>query len=272
MRAEEATPLGPAHAAHPAHTLNLDMAVETQSEETHGGNTVRVQGLEDVYGLGGLYGVLGGICMRVVGIERLVVASPVMQDFSVKVEHDKGASASETVTTGAAVSTQAREPHESKPTRVKVPEPKVYDGVRHAKVIDNFLWQVEEHLKASGVNEEVRKVKGTTLFLAGDALLWWRRNALDGGTGTSSIRTWSEFKVELKKRFCPTNVEHEAYKKLLLLKHSGKTLADVLSAVEKLTEFEKRSEDQNSDAKDKGKKPELKATEDVEGEKKIDTR
>ncbi|KAG9443185.1 hypothetical protein H6P81_019039 [Aristolochia fimbriata] len=126
---------------------------------------------------------LKAIRMRVVGIERLLAACPVMQGFSVKVEHDKGASASEEVTTVATGSTQPREPIESKPTRVKVPEPKAYDGVRDAK---------------------------------------WRRNAMDGEVGTSSIRTWREFKTELKKRFCPTNVEHEARKKLRSLKHSGK--------------------------------------------------
>ncbi|KAG9450049.1 hypothetical protein H6P81_010014 [Aristolochia fimbriata] len=253
----------------------------------------------------------------VVGIERLLAVSPVMQDFSlVKEESQRGDATSEMITTTEATSIQPEGPERSKPIRVKVPEPKVYDGVRDAKVIDNFLWQVEQHLKASCVKEEARKVNAATLYLSGDALLWWIRHALEEGAGTSSIQTWKEFKAELRKRFYPANVEHEARKKLRSLKHGGKireyisqftslmlcvsymsdadklfsfldglkpwaeheirrrdvkTLAEALSVAERLTEFEKRSEGQNSDSKEKEKTSEHKATEESEGEKKDNT-
>ncbi|KAG9453755.1 hypothetical protein H6P81_006659 [Aristolochia fimbriata] len=75
---------------------------------------------------------------------------------------------------------------------------------------------------SSCVREEARKVSAATLYLSGDALLWWRRHTLEEGTGAPSIQTWKEFKAELRKRFYPANVEHEARKKLRSLKQGGR--------------------------------------------------
>ena len=50
-------------------------------------------------------------------------------------------------------------------------------------------------------------------------MLWWRRKHGDIEKGTSTMDTWDEFKQQLKKQFCPHNVEDVAMKKLRGLKH-----------------------------------------------------
>ncbi|KAL2240155.1 UNVERIFIED_CONTAM: hypothetical protein Sindi_0656700 [Sesamum indicum] len=50
--------------------------------------------------------------------------------------------------------------------RLRNPEPKAYGGAHDAKEIENFL--------AANVEDEIRKVSTATMYLMGDAKLWWR--------------------------------------------------------------------------------------------------
>ncbi|KAG9450106.1 hypothetical protein H6P81_010071 [Aristolochia fimbriata] len=106
--------------------------------------------------------------------------------------------------------------------KLKVPKPKVYDGTRDPKVIDNFLWQVEQYLSVSGVHGDEHMIMGASMFLVDDAILWWRRRTGDGEASTTPILSWVDFKAELKRQFFPENAEFEAGKELRALKQSGK--------------------------------------------------
>ncbi|KAF2318954.1 hypothetical protein GH714_011953 [Hevea brasiliensis] len=72
-----------------------------------------------------------------------------------------------------------------------------------------------------GVEEDSRKVDNAPLFLAESAMVWWRRTMLDMQKGTCCIKTWDEFKRELKKQFYPENAADEARAKLRRLTQKG---------------------------------------------------
>lgn len=56
------------------------------------------------------------------------------------------------------------------PSKVRVPEPKGFNGNRNAKELENFLWDMEQFFKAAHIpNGE--KVSITNMYLTGDAKL-----------------------------------------------------------------------------------------------------
>ncbi|KAA0043569.1 senescence-specific cysteine protease sag39 [Cucumis melo var. makuwa] len=59
-------------------------------------------------------------------------------------------------------------------TKVKVPEPKPFYGVRDAKALENFIFDLEQYFKATNTVTEEAKVTLTTMYLCEDAKLWWR--------------------------------------------------------------------------------------------------
>ncbi|XP_068667704.1 uncharacterized protein [Aristolochia californica] len=105
--------------------------------------------------------------------------------------------------------------------RIKVPEPKSFSGKRDAKVIDNFLWQVEQYFHASKLTDEQAKVSTTAMFLSDDAVLWWRRRMGDEQEGEDPVHTWEDFKRELQRQFFPEDVEYQARKELRALTQKG---------------------------------------------------
>ncbi|XP_068636916.1 uncharacterized protein [Aristolochia californica] len=113
---------------------------------------------------------------------------------------------------GGVVHTQAK---------IKVPEPKSFNGRRDAKVIHNFLWQVEQYFHASKLTDEQAKVSTTAMFLSDDVILWWRRRKGDEQEGESPIHTWEDFKRELRRQFFPEDVEYQARKELRALTQKG---------------------------------------------------
>ncbi|KAL0427846.1 UNVERIFIED_CONTAM: hypothetical protein Slati_2959400 [Sesamum latifolium] len=58
--------------------------------------------------------------------------------------------------------------------RLQIPKPKAYGGARDAKEVENFLFDMEQYFLAANVEDEARKVSTTTMYLTGDAKLWWR--------------------------------------------------------------------------------------------------
>ncbi|CAL5388391.1 unnamed protein product [Camellia sinensis] len=61
---------------------------------------------------------------------------------------------------------------EKAPSKIKVPDPKAFAGNRSAKELENFLWDMEQYFKAAHVPEG-EKVTITSMYLTGDAKLWW---------------------------------------------------------------------------------------------------
>ena len=83
-------------------------------------------------------------------------------------------------------------------TKVKVPEPKPFNGARSAKDLDNFLWDMEQYFKAAKVLDQ-EMVTITSMYLLGDAKLWLRiRVEDDADVGRGNIDSWEVLKKELK--------------------------------------------------------------------------
>ncbi|CAN1350435.1 hypothetical protein LINPERPRIM_LOCUS42162 [Linum perenne] len=106
-------------------------------------------------------------------------------------------------------------------SRVDVPRPKSYGGSRNAKELENFLWGLEQYFEASGIRDELAKVRTASLYLVDVAMLWWRRRQGDIARGTCTMESWGDFKKEIKKQFYPENAELEARSRLRRLAHKG---------------------------------------------------
>ncbi|KAK1395249.1 hypothetical protein POM88_014305 [Heracleum sosnowskyi] len=87
--------------------------------------------------------------------------------------------------------------------KLKVPEPKNFEGSRSAKELENFLWDMEQYFKAAHV-QSTEQVTITSTYLAGDAKLWGRTHVDDDvNDGRPKIETWESLKKELKDQFLP---------------------------------------------------------------------
>ncbi|GAV64330.1 hypothetical protein CFOL_v3_07848 [Cephalotus follicularis] len=89
------------------------------------------------------------------------------------------------------------------PSKVKLPEPKSFAGTRSAKDLENVLWDMEPYFKAAHISEG-EKVTITSMYLTGDAKLWWRTQMDNDETdsGRAKIELWETLK-ELKDQFLP---------------------------------------------------------------------
>ncbi|WZZ33691.1 hypothetical protein YC2023_017092 [Brassica napus] len=105
--------------------------------------------------------------------------------------------------------------------KVELPKPNRFNGVRDAKEVENFLWQMEIYFDNLSVVAENAKVKAATSYLSDTAMLWWRRKHSEIEQGTCRIDTWDDFKKELKRQFYPENVIYEARKKLREIRQRG---------------------------------------------------
>ena len=62
----------------------------------------------------------------------------------------------------------------------------------------------------------------TSMYLSGDAKLWWRtRMRDDAESGRPQITIWETLKKELKEQFLPTNSAWLVRESLKQLKHTG---------------------------------------------------
>ncbi|KAG6510926.1 hypothetical protein ZIOFF_028973 [Zingiber officinale] len=104
---------------------------------------------------------------------------------------------------------------------VRVPEPKSFGGTRSAKELENFLWDMEQYFVAAKV-PETEKVTISSMYLIGDAKLWWRTRMVDdANAGRQKIDTWDRLKKEMKDQFLPGNTSWIARDGLKGLKQSG---------------------------------------------------
>ncbi|KAK2997462.1 hypothetical protein RJ639_025156 [Escallonia herrerae] len=106
-------------------------------------------------------------------------------------------------------------------SRPQVPEPKSYGGAHDAKEVENFLFDIEQYFRAIRVDSEATKVSMATMYLVGDAKLWWRKKYAEIEDRSCVINTWDILKRELKSQFLPKNTAFNARKALLECKHTG---------------------------------------------------
>ena len=84
-------------------------------------------------------------------------------------------------------------------------EPKPLGTARNANDLENFLWYMEQYFSVACIptNEQIMI---TSMYLSGDAKLWWRtRTNDDVAIGRPWINTWEMLKKELRDQFLPTN-------------------------------------------------------------------
>ncbi|KAL0408359.1 UNVERIFIED_CONTAM: hypothetical protein Sradi_1770300 [Sesamum radiatum] len=106
-------------------------------------------------------------------------------------------------------------------SKVKVPDPKPFVGARSAKELENFSWDIEIYFQPARILD-VEKVSITSMYLTGDAKLWWRtRLSNDDNVNRDKIKIWNVSKKELKDQFLLRNTSWLAREFLRKLKHSG---------------------------------------------------
>ncbi|KAL0386158.1 UNVERIFIED_CONTAM: hypothetical protein Sradi_3010100 [Sesamum radiatum] len=98
-----------------------------------------------------------------------------------------------------------REEDRAPVSKVKVLDPKPFGGARSAKELENFLWDMEAYFQVACILDD-EKVSITSMYLTGDAKLWWRtRLSGDASANREKIETWDVLKKELKDQFLPCN-------------------------------------------------------------------
>lgn len=106
-------------------------------------------------------------------------------------------------------------------SKIRVPSPDTFSGTRSSKELENFLWDMEQYFRAARIPDN-EKVTITSMYLSGDAKLWWRtRMADDASAGRPRIADWGTLKKELKDQFLPGNTAWVARENLRKLKHTG---------------------------------------------------
>ncbi|KAL2223596.1 UNVERIFIED_CONTAM: hypothetical protein Sindi_3132900 [Sesamum indicum] len=105
--------------------------------------------------------------------------------------------------------------------RLRIPEPKAYSGERDAKEVENFLFDMEQYFLAADVRDEARKVATATMYLTGDAKLWWRTKFAEIQAHQIQLDTWALLREAIREQFFPENVEYNARRALRKLEHTG---------------------------------------------------
>ncbi|KAL0368713.1 UNVERIFIED_CONTAM: hypothetical protein Scaly_1090200 [Sesamum calycinum] len=105
--------------------------------------------------------------------------------------------------------------------RLRIPEPKAYSGARDAKEVENFLFDMEQYFLAANVEDEARKVSTATMYLTGDAKLWWRTKYAEIQANQVRLDTWALLREAIREQFFPENVEYNARRALRKLEHTG---------------------------------------------------
>ncbi|KAL2228318.1 UNVERIFIED_CONTAM: hypothetical protein Sindi_1811500 [Sesamum indicum] len=105
--------------------------------------------------------------------------------------------------------------------RLRIPEPKAYSRARDAKEVENFLFDMERYFLAADVQEKARKVSTATMYLTGDAKLWWHTKYAEIQTHQVRLDTWALLREAIREQFFTENVEYNARRALRKLKHTG---------------------------------------------------
>ncbi|XP_070005921.1 uncharacterized protein [Nicotiana sylvestris] len=106
------------------------------------------------------------------------------------------------------------------PQKLKILEPKPYDGSRDAKEVENFIFDIEQYFNAVGQLEETKKVATDAMYLQGDAKLLWRVKYEAIRAGEDTLQTWAELKAAIRLQFFPENVKYNARRKLRELRQT----------------------------------------------------
>ncbi|KDP47021.1 hypothetical protein JCGZ_10748 [Jatropha curcas] len=104
--------------------------------------------------------------------------------------------------------------------RIEIPEPSPFKGIRDAREVDNFLFDIEAYFEAINYHSNEQRLKLVPMYLIDDGKLWWRGKVKEMKSGRITIKTWEEFCQVLRSSFYPTNVSYNARRKLSELQHT----------------------------------------------------
>ncbi|KAL0455588.1 UNVERIFIED_CONTAM: hypothetical protein Slati_0898000 [Sesamum latifolium] len=85
--------------------------------------------------------------------------------------------------------------------RLRIPELKAYSGARDVKEVENFLFDMEQYFLAANVEDEARKVSNATMYLTGDAKLWWRTKYSEIQANQVRLDTWALLREAIRVKF-----------------------------------------------------------------------
>ena len=91
--------------------------------------------------------------------------------------------------------------------KIKIPELKPFCGARDGKVLENFIFDIEQYFEATNTITEEVKVTLATMHLSDDTKLWWRSRYVDIEERCCTINTSENLKKELPSQFFFENVE-----------------------------------------------------------------
>ncbi|KAL0395007.1 UNVERIFIED_CONTAM: hypothetical protein Slati_4466900 [Sesamum latifolium] len=80
---------------------------------------------------------------------------------------------------------------------------------------------MEQYFLAANVEDEARKVSTATMYLTGDAKLWWRTKYSEIQANQVRLDTWVLLREAIRVQFFPENVEYNARRALRKLEHTG---------------------------------------------------
>lgn len=87
------------------------------------------------------------------------------------------------------------------PSKIKIHDPKPLNGVRNAKELKTFMWDMEQYFNTAYCPEH-EKITIISMYLMGDAKLWWRTKLQDDeNSDIPRIDMWEWLKKELKDQF-----------------------------------------------------------------------
>lgn len=66
----------------------------------------------------------------------------------------------------------------SKP-KVDVLKSNEFNGMRSAKVVEKFLWGMEQYFHAKGIIDDATKVNIAIMYFTNVSLLWWHHRSID---------------------------------------------------------------------------------------------
>ncbi|KAL0288262.1 UNVERIFIED_CONTAM: hypothetical protein Sangu_2665300 [Sesamum angustifolium] len=108
-----------------------------------------------------------------------------------------------------------------------------YGGARDVKEVENFLFDMEQYFLIANVEDEARKVSTATMYLTGDAKLWWRTKYAEiqaNQAGIAEARAY-RFHARLCENLLGADAGYPRHRQRVI------DLGSALAAAERLIDF-----------------------------------
>ncbi|TYK30387.1 uncharacterized protein E5676_scaffold575G00690 [Cucumis melo var. makuwa] len=139
-------------------------------------------------------------------------------------------------------------PTTSGTSNIKVPKPDVYNGVRNATVVDNFLFGLERYFVALGVRDDEARINHAPTFLRDAAQLWCRqsreklRRLRHTGSILDYVKEFTTLMLEIgdlpeKEALFQFKDGLKDWAKIELDRRNVQTLNDAIAAAETLVDY-----------------------------------